>query len=161
MENIFLFIFALFLIFGGLAGVVLPILPGGVFLSWAGYFVFAIFTGFQKISLLSALVFLGIAVVISVIDFAAPLLGAKKRKASRYGITGAFLGSIFGVLIFNLPGIILGPFIGAVLGELLEKKNLNEAAKVASGTFVGFLAGAILKTIFILIMAGFLIIKAF
>jgi uncharacterized protein len=161
MENILLFIFSLFLILGGLAGVILPILPGGVFLSWLGYFIFAIFTNFQKISLASTLIFLGVSVIVSVLDFVAPLLGAKKYKASRQGTAGAFLGSVFGTLTFSITGIILGPFIGAVFGELLARKNTKDAVKTAFGTFVGFLAGALIKTVFILIMAGFLFVKAF
>jgi uncharacterized protein len=161
MENILLFIFSLFLILAGLAGVILPILPGAVFLSWLGYFLFAFFTGFQKISLNFTLVFLGIAIIVSILDFITPLLGAKKYRASKYGMVGAFLGSVFGILIFSVPGIIIGPLIGAVVGELMARKKPEDVAKTALGTFAGFLAGTLIKIIFIFVMAGFLFVQAF
>jgi uncharacterized protein len=161
MENILLFVVSLFLILAGLAGVILPLLPGGIFVSWLGYFIFAVFTHFQKISLASTLIFLGVAVIVSIFDFLVPFLGAKKYQASKYGMLGAFLGSVFGVLVFGIPGLVIGPLAGAALGELFARKKPEEAAKTALGVLVGFLAGALVKIVFIFIMIGFLFVQAF
>jgi len=140
----------------GLVGVFAPILPG-IPLAWLGLFIYAIGTGFERISITLVIVFFILMVLIMVIDFIAPMLGAKKYKASKYGILGAFIGLIAGIIIFGFWGIILGPFIGAFSIELIAKRQPKGALKAATGTFIGFLAGTLLKVIFILIMGGFFI----
>lgn len=144
----------------GLLGVILPFLPA-VPLAWLGILIFAISTNFEKISLVAVLVFLGLMVLTFVLDFVAPMIGAKKYKASKQGILGAFLGSVFGIFFFGFLGIIIGPFVGAALGELVAKRDSEYALKSAFGAFVGFLFGSLIKIILILIMAGFLISSLF
>jgi uncharacterized protein len=161
MENVLPLIFFLIFMLAGVVGVIFPILPGGILLSWMGYFIFGLLTKFQAVSLSSAIVFLGLAIVISIFDFLIPLLGAKKYRASNRGILGAFLGSIFGVMFFNILGAIIGPLVGAAIGEVSAKKEPEAIAKTVFGVLVGFLAGAIVKIIFIFIIAGFLFAKAF
>jgi uncharacterized protein YqgC (DUF456 family) len=89
------------------------------------------------------------------------LLGAKKHKASKVGITGAFIGLTIGIFILGFWGIITGPFLGALLGELVAKKSPGQALKSAIGTFIGFIAGNLLQIIVILIMAGFFLVSLF
>lgn len=144
----------------GLIGVFAPVLPG-IPLAWLGLFIYAIGTGFERISIITIVIFSVLTVLIMLIDFLAPMLGAKKYKASKYGILGAFLGLIVGVIIFGFWGIILGPFIGAFIFELIAKRQMKVAFKSAVGTLVGFIAGALIKVIFILIMSGFFIASLF
>ena len=160
MGTILLFILSLVLMLVGLAGVILPFLPG-VPLAYLGLFIYAAFTNFKSISLVVILVFLGLTIITAVLDFVIPSLGAKKYHASKWGIVGAFLGSLFGAVFFNLPGVIIGPFAGALIGELLAKKTLHQATQSAFGAFLGFLAGTLIKTVLILIMIGFLIVSLF
>ena len=148
------------LILVGLIGVFAPILPG-IPLAWLGLFIYAIGTGFERISILTIVVFFILMVIIMVLDFFAPMLGAKKYKASKYGIIGAFIGLIVGILIFGFWGIILGPFIGAFVVELIVRRRIKGALKSAFGTFVGFIVSALIKVIFILIISGFFIASWF
>ena len=160
MTTVLLAVLCSVLMLVGLIGVFAPILPG-IPLAWLGLFIYAIGTGFERISVLTVIVFFILMVIIMVIDFLAPMVGAKKYNASKYGILGAFIGLIVGTVIFGFWGIILGPFIGAFGMELLAKRQPKGAFKSAVGTFVGFIAGALMKVIFILIMSGFFIASWF
>ena len=85
----------------GLAGVVLSILSG-ILVAWLGLFVFAIDTGFERISVAAVVVFFILTVFTSALDFAAPMLGARRYKASKFGVLGAFLGSLVGLFVLAL-----------------------------------------------------------
>jgi len=160
MSTVLLAILGSVLMVVGLIGVFAPILPG-IPLAWLGLFVYAIGTGFERISIPTVIVFFVLMILIMAIDFLAPMLGAKKFQASKYGILGAFLGLIVGIIVFGFWGIILGPFIGAFSVELMVRRQPKGAFKSAVGTFVGFIAGTLIKVIFILIMSGFLIASWF
>jgi len=144
----------------GLVGVFAPILPG-IPLAWLGLFIYAIGTGVERISVTTIIVFAAITALILLLDFLAPMLGAKKFRASKYGVLGAFLGLIFGVIFLGFWGIIIGPFLGAFLLEWLAKRKAKGALKAAFGTFIGYIVGALIKVIFICIMAGFFIASLF
>ena len=145
----------------GLVGVFAPILPG-IPVAWLGLFIYAIGTGFERISLTTVIVFAAITALIMLLDFLAPVLGAKKFQASKYGVLGAFLGMIMGIIFLGFWGVILGPFLGAFLFELLfARKKTKGALKAAFGTFIGYVVGALVKVIFIFIMAGFFIASLF
>jgi uncharacterized protein YqgC (DUF456 family) len=148
------------LILAGLIGVFTPIIPG-VPLAWLGLFIYAIGTGFDRISIVTVVVFFVLMVIIMVLGFLAPMLGARKYRASKYGILGAFLGLVGGIIIFGFWGIILGPFIGAFSAELVVKRQARGAFRSAVGTFIGFVVGSLMKVIFILIMSGFFIASWF
>ena len=144
----------------GLLGVVLPVLPG-IPLAWLGLFIYALGTGFERISIATAVVFFVLMLLTLALDFVAPMLGAKKYQASKFGTIGAFLGFTVGIIVFGFWGIILGPFIGALLGELLAKRKPKQALGSALGAFLGLVAGALFKIIVILVMAGFFIASFF
>ena len=160
METVIYAVICSILILVGLIGVFAPILPG-IPLAWLGFFIYAIGTGFEKISILTTVIFAILTALIMLLDFLAPMLGAKKYKASKYGILGAFLGLMVGIIVFGFWGIILGPFIGAFLLEWLAKRQVKGALKAALGTVIGFIASALIKVIFILIMTGFFIASLF
>jgi len=157
--EILIIILVFVLIIIGFLGVIVPFLPGAP-ISWAGLFIYAYYTGFDKISLKTSLIFLGLVLLTTLIDFILPILGAKKYKASRYGIIGIFLGLIIGLFIGPF-GIIVLPFLGAFIGELLAGRKSNKAFKAALGAFLGSLIGALLKMILVLIMLGFFIVALF
>jgi len=86
-----------------------------------------------------------------VVDFLASLLGAKRLGASPLALGGATVGGIAG-LFLGLPGLILGPFVGAALGEYIARRSLRQAGKVGLGTWLGLLAAAVAKVILAVMM---------
>ena len=160
MEVVIYAVICSLLMVVGFIGIFAPVLPG-IPIAWLGLFIYAIGTGFERISLTTTIVFAALTALILLLDFLAPMLGAKKFKASALGVLGAFIGLIVGVLFLGFWGIILGPFLGAFLFELMAKKQAKGAAKAALGTVVGYLAGALVKVIFLFVMAGFFIVSWF
>ncbi len=142
------YILAAVLVLIGLAGTVLPALPGlplvfgGMLLAaWAG--------DFQQIGGFTVAVLAALTLVSLIVDFWATAVGAKRVGASRSAIVGAMIGTFAG-LFFGLIGIFIGPFVGALAGELLHRRSLGsgdvgDAAKIGFGTWVGILFGVVLK----------------
>jgi hypothetical protein len=89
------------------------------------------------------------------------MLGAGKYRAGKWGILGAMLGSLAGLILFGFWGIILGPILGAILGELVMGRERRQALKIGLGTFLGMVVGGVIKTAVILVMFGFLIASWF
>lgn len=87
------------------------------------------------------------------IDFVASLLGAKRVGASRLAIAGALTGTVVG-LFFGLPGLLLGPFLGAIAGELLHGRDLEHASRVGIGTWTGMIVGMLFKLVLVFAMLG-------
>ena len=155
----FMWIVAAALVVIGLAGTILPALPG-VPLVFAGLVIAAWIGDFQKIgwptlTILAVLTALAIAA-----DFIATLLGAKRAGASRLALAGAAIGSIVG-LFFGLLGIFVFPFVGAVVGELIARQRLNQAARVGVATWLGMLLGALAKLSLAITMLGVFFISYF
>jgi uncharacterized protein YqgC (DUF456 family) len=155
MLTVIFGIISTILILAGLAGIILPFLPP-VPIAWLGLFIFAVGTHFERISIATTVVFFVVMVLTIVLDNVASLLGAKKFKASKWGMLGAAAGSMLGIFVFGPVGIILGPFLGAMLGELIGGRPVGGAVKAAWGTVLGIIAGSLVKIIVILIMLGFL-----
>ena len=155
----FLWLVAAVLVVIGLVGTILPALPG-VPLVFAGLVIAAWIGDFQKIgwptlTILAVLTALAIAA-----DFIATLLGAKRAGASRLALAGAAIGSIVG-LFFGLLGIFVFPFVGAVVGELIARQRLNQAARVGVATWLGMLLGALAKLSLAITMLGVFFISYF
>lgn len=144
--EIFLLIVAVVLILAGIAGSVLPVLPGPP-LAYAGLF-FMHFSGpGYKIST-ALLVVLGILVLgITVLDYALPAMGTQRFGGTKYGSWGSTVGLVVGVFTSWLGpwGILLGPFLGALIGELIYGQTTWAALKSAMGSFLGFLGGTFMK----------------
>lgn len=131
------------LVLVGMAGVILPALPG-LPLVFAGMMLAAWAGDFQQIGWVP-LVVLGLLTLLSLgVDFLATLFGAKRVGASRKALVGAVLGT-FGGLFFGPVGLFVGPFAGALLGELWHGRELGQAARVGLGTWLGILLGTVLK----------------
>ena len=137
------YVLAVILILVGIAGVILPALPG-LPLVFAGMLLAAWAGDFQQIGWLT-LVVLGVLTLVSVaVDFFATMVGAKRVGASRKALLGAVVGTFAG-LFFGPVGLFAGPFVGALLGELWHGRELGKAAKVGLGTWLGILLGTVLK----------------
>lgn len=152
MDPVFVTLIVWVLIVVGLIGTVVPILPG-TGLVFGGILLYALYFGIETVGL-TTLVLFGVATVLSfVLDLLASLYGAKRFGASRSGVIGSAVGGIGGFLILNLPGLIFGVFVGAVIGEyFLAKKNIDEALKAGAGSILGFFGGVVLKLILALVM---------
>jgi len=87
------------------------------------------------------------------VDFMAGVLGAKRVGASKAALWGASLGTVAG-MFFGIPGLILGPFVGALLGELASGKSVLRSAHVGVGTWLGLLFGTLVKLVISLLMIG-------
>ena len=143
-SQVLLYGVAALLVIVGLIGVVLPALPGlplvflGMLLAaWAG--------GFEQVGV-AVLVVLGLLTLVSfAIEFWATAHGAKRVGASRKAIVGAVLGTFAGLFVFPPFGLFVGPFAGALIGELLHGRELGNAARVGFGTWLGLVLAIVLK----------------
>jgi hypothetical protein len=134
---------AVILILVGIAGVILPALPG-LPLVFIGMLLAAWTGDFQQIGWFP-LVLLGLLTLLSVaVDFFATLVGAKRVGASKKALWGALLGTIAGIF-FGPIGLFAGPFVGALLGELWHGREIGQATKVGLGTWLGIVLGIVLK----------------
>lgn len=146
------YVLATILVIVGLVGTVLPALPG-VPLVFCGLLLAAWADGFAHAGVFTLFVLGALTVLALGIDFVAGVLGAKKVGASRYAVIGAALGTLVG-LFFGLPGLLLGPFVGALAGELVAGGTLRQATGVGVGAWLGFLVGAIAKLAICFAMLG-------
>jgi uncharacterized protein YqgC (DUF456 family) len=147
------------MVLAGLAGSVLPALPG-VPLVFGGLLVAAWADDFQRVGWLT-LTFLGLLTILSfVIDFAAMAMGAKRVGATRLAILGAALGALAG-LFLGIPGLILGPFVGAVAGELISHGKVEQAARAGIATWMGLLFGTLAKLALVFAMVGIFLFAYF
>lgn len=143
---------AVLLVVLGVLGSVLPGLPG-VPLVFAGLVAAAWADDFQRVGWI-VLGLLGLMTLMSfAVDFIAISLGAKRVGATRLAIVGALLGTLAGVFL-GLPGLILGPFIGAIGGELLSHGKLQQAGRVGAATWVGLIFGTLAKLALVFTMLG-------
>lgn len=159
-QAIVLWIGAAVLSLAGLAGMVLPALPGAPLL-FAGLFCAAWAENFIFVGRWTLLTLALLAVLSYLVEFLASLVGAKRFGASRKALIGAATGGLVG-LLFGVPGIILGPFIGAVAGELLELRSIGQAGLVGIGTVIGLAVGVAGKLAIGMTMLGlFLVVRLF
>jgi uncharacterized protein YqgC (DUF456 family) len=154
--DLFWTVIASCLMVAGIAGSVVPFLPGPP-LSYGGLLVLQLreVTAFSTKFLL---IWLAIVVVIVVLDYVVPVYGTKKFGGSKYGMWGCTIGLIAGFW-FGPIGIIAGPFVGAFVGELLANNESDRALKAAIGSFIGFVFSTLLKLVTCLVM-GWYFIKA-
>lgn len=135
----FLWLLALLLIAAGLAGLVFPALPGAPML-FSGLLLAAWAEHFNYVGLWTLVTLAVLALATYGVDFWATMFGAKKFGASKRAIVGAVIGSIVGIFL-GFPGVIFGPFIGAVIGELLAQRSLTAAARSGMGATDWFSPG--------------------
>lgn len=152
VEPIVLWLLAGLLIVLGLAGLIVPILPG-IPLVFAGLVVLAWAENFAYVGWMTLAV-LGLLAVLSYgVDLLAAALGAKRFGASPRAVTGAAIGALIGVF-FGFAGILLGPFLGAVAGEFSQRASFRAATQAGLGATLGLLFGALLKVALAFAMLG-------
>ena len=158
-EAILLWSLAGILVVVGLAGTILPALPGVPFV-FAGLLIAAWIGDFQKIGWPTITILAVLTVLAIAADLVATMFGAQRAGASRLALLGAAVGSVVG-LFFGLIGIFVFPFIGAVVGELIARQRMGQAAKVGVATWLGLLIGAIAKLSLAITMLGVFVIAYF
>jgi uncharacterized protein YqgC (DUF456 family) len=150
--DVFLYVLAAALIVGGLAGAILPILPG-VPMIFGGIWLAAAVDEYRHLGW-GWLVAIGIVAALGIaVDFIAGSLGAKKLGASPRALWGAGIGTTIG-MFFGLPGLLIGPFAGAVIGELWSGKSILRSAHVGVSTWFGMLLGIVAKVVLSFLMIG-------
>ena len=155
--DILLAILAAFFMFLGIVGSFLPILPGPL-TSWVGLLILHLTDAIPM-----NWTFLGItlffAILVWLLDYVIPALGTKKFGGSRAGMIGTTIGLFVGLLSPIPGGIIIGPFFGALIGELANKADSDTAIKAAFGSFLGFITSTFLKFVVAIIYLGLYIAK--
>ncbi|HEX9981277.1 MAG TPA: DUF456 domain-containing protein [Flavobacterium sp.] len=141
----------------GIFGSFLPVLPGPP-LSWLGllllYFTEAVAMNYWILG-----VTLMISIIISILDYVIPAKGTKRFGGSSYGIWGTNIGLIVGIFAPIPFGFIIGPFVGAFVGELIyNSTDHKRALKAATGSFIGFLASSFMKFVVCMMFLGLFIV---
>jgi uncharacterized protein len=157
--NAWMWVVAALLIVAGMAGTVLPALPG-IPLVFAGLVVGAWADDFERVGWVTLSVLGVLALASLAIDFAATAMGAKRVGATRQAIVGAAVGTLAG-LFFGIPGLIVGPFVGAVAGEILSHGEWRRATSAGVGTWVGLLFGTLAKIALAFTMLGVFVFAFF
>jgi hypothetical protein len=158
-EQIIGFIIALLIMLVGLAGNVLPGLPGTPLVLGAAV-LHRLYFGQASVGNIMLLVLVLLTAVAIALDYLAGAIGAKKFGATWRGAVGAVAGGLIG-LFFSIPGIILGPFIGATLFEMAGGQQFKPAAKAGAGAMAGLLVGAVGKLSLSAVMIGLFVISVF
>lgn len=141
----FLIIVGILFALTGILGCFLPFLPGPP-LNY-GALLLLHFTSTHQFSTKFLVIWAIVSAIVVLIDYLIPIWGTKKFGGSKQGVWGSVIGLVAGLFIFPPIGIIIFPFAGAVVGELIAGKDTGSALKAGFGSFVGFLAGTILKLI--------------
>ncbi|MCU0419757.1 MAG: DUF456 domain-containing protein [Cyclobacteriaceae bacterium] len=142
----------------GLLGSFLPVLPGPP-LAFVGLWLQQLRDP-APFSTTFLWVWLGVTVVVTVLDYIVPAYGTKKFGGTKYGVWGSTLGLLVGIFAGPL-GIIIGPFIGALVGELMANQSSGKAFRAALGSFIGFLVGTVMKLIVCAVMGWYLVASFF
>ena len=156
MTDVLLWILSAALIAVGVAGTVLPALPGTAFVL-AGILLGAWIDGFARVGWGVLAVVIVLAVLAWVLDYVAGLLGARQAGASRQAIVGAALGTVAG-LFLGIVGVLFMPLVGAAIGEFLARRDPGRAVRVGVATWLGIMAGLVSKVVIAFIMIGIFVV---
>ena len=152
----FILILAACLVVVGIVGCFIPVVPGPL-LSYCGVLCLLLTDAPPP---MTALVAFGVAtMVVTILDYVIPMVGAKRFNCSKFGALGAAIGTIVGLFFFPL-GLILGPFLGAFIAELMVRKPVEDAALGGVGALLGFLAGVFIKSLLCTGMLVYVILRA-
>lgn len=147
-------VLSVLLMITGIAGCILPFLPGPP-LCYLALLALQL-TQAPPFTARFLWIWAGITLFVVALEYAIPLLGTKKFGGTSYGVWGCTIGLIAGIWLGPL-GIILGPFVGAFLGEIIGNSDIPQAFRAAWGSFIGFLVGTFLKLAACLVMAFYLV----
>jgi uncharacterized protein len=154
--TVLLWVLCVLLIAIGLAGAVLPALPGTV-LVLAGIVLGAWIDDFTRVGTTVLSVIAVLAVLSWVLDYVAGLLGARRAGASREALIGAALGTVAGIFM-GLVGVLFLPFVGAVVGEYIARRDHGGAVRVGTATWLGMMVGMVAKVVLAFVMVGLFVV---
>jgi len=140
----------------GVAGTILPALPGTI-LVLGGVVLGAWLDDFTRVKPWVVAIIAVLAVVAWVTDYVATVMGAKRVGASKWALIGAALGTIAGIFM-GLVGVLFMPFVGAAIGEYIAQKDTRQAAKVGFATWIGLLVGTVVKLVLVFMMIGIFVV---
>lgn len=156
MVDTLLWVLSVALIVIGVAGTVLPALPGTLFVL-AGIVLGAWIDGFTRIGWGSVAAVSVLALLAWGLDYVAGLLGARRAGASRQAVVGAALGTLAG-LFMGFVGVLFMPLVGAAAGEFLARRDHQQAVKVGVATWLGIMAGLVAKVVIAFMMIGIFVV---
>lgn len=157
--ELFWWLIAIVLMAAGLLGTVLPIVPGTMMIL-AGAVIHRMMLGAEKSISWWIMGVLVLLVLLSfLVDFASGYFGARHFGATRWGTVGAIAGALVGIF-FGLPGLIVGPVLGAIAGEFVAGRQLVKAGRAGWGALLGNMAGIIAKLLIALTMISLFLISA-
>jgi uncharacterized protein YqgC (DUF456 family) len=156
MNATLLWALSALLIIAGLAGTVLPALPGTAFVL-AGIVLGAWIDDFTRVPVWVVGLCTALAVLAWVLDYVAGLMGARRAGASKQALIGAAVGTVVG-LFMGLVGVLFMPLVGAAVGEYLARKNERQALNVGVATWLGIMAGLLAKVVLACMMIGIFVI---
>ena len=156
MDFNYFWLLSAVLVLLGLAGTVLPLLPGTL-LVWAGLLLGAWIDDFTRVSEVTVVLLTLLAALAWALDFVAGLMGAKRAGASTQALVGAAVGTVVGIFM-GLIGVLFMPLIGAGIGEYWAQKNQQRAAKVALATWLGLILGMVAKVVIAFVMVGIFLV---
>lgn len=156
MSVTLLWVLAVLLILVGIAGTVLPALPGTAFVL-GGIVLAAWIDDFTRVGAATVAIVAVLAVIAWVLDYVAGLLGARKAGASREAILGAAIGTVAGLLM-GLVGVLFMPLVGAAVGEYIARRDERKAVHVGVATWLGIMAGMVAKVVIAFVMVGIFIV---
>ncbi len=154
--DIVLWIVTVALIVIGIAGTVLPALPGTLFVL-AGVVLGAWIDDFTRVGGWTVVAVAVLALLAWVLDYAAGLMGAQRVGASRQALIGAAIGTVVGIFM-GLVGVLFMPLVGAAVGEYLARRNQQQALKVGVATWLGMMVGMVAKVALAFVMVGVFIV---
>lgn len=156
MSDTLLWILSIALILVGLAGIVLPALPGTI-LVLAGIVLGAWIDDFTRVGWVAVTAVAILAVLAWLMDYVAALLGARRAGASKEALWGAAIGTVAGIFM-GLVGVLFMPLVGAFIGEYIARRSHGQAARVGVATWLGLLAGMLAKFVLAFMMIGIFVV---
>jgi len=158
MDILLLILGFLFMLIG-ILGSFLPALPGPP-VSWVGLFLLYLTKAIPNDWVVLGIT-LAIAIIVFALDYIIPAVGTKKFGGTKAGMIGTLIGLLIALIfpIFGIFGIIIWPFVGALVGELINKADSKTALKAAFGSFIGFLTGTFLKFVVTMVYLGIFLMK--
>jgi uncharacterized protein YqgC (DUF456 family) len=156
VNNMLLWTLSVLLILVGLAGVVLPALPGTI-LVFAGILLGAWIDDFTRVGWFAVGAVAVLAVLAWLMDYVSAMLGAKRAGASRQAVVGAAIGTVAGIFM-GIVGVLFMPLVGAAIGEFMARRNHQQAARVGIATWLGLMAGMLAKFVLAFMMIGIFVV---
>lgn len=157
--DILLITISVLLLLIGILGSIVPILPGPP-IAFGGLLLVH-FTSKHPFSVEFLIIFGLLAILSAVIDNVLPIYATKKFNGSKRGVWGSAIGLIIGLFFFPPFGLIIGPMVGAFLGEIMDGKSPNHSVKPAFGSFIGFLSSIFLRFALSVVMAYYFVVEVF